>query len=128
MTIKGGVRPSDSKVQKTIVVEGREIAVKRPTGGQLLAWEAIISGIQKMDMETVDFPQMRAHNDRFYRLVAGLFVEEADKEWLIDAELDGVVSIEKESTQDIMNAVIAAYAEGEEDNRAQRRAAKRKSV
>jgi hypothetical protein len=128
MTVKGGVKPSDSKVQKTITVEGRQIAVKMPTAEQLMAWEATISVITNMQLDAVDFPQTRAVVDRFYRIAQGTFVHEADKEWLTEARLDGVVSIEKESVLGMVKAIVDAYADDTGANRSTRRAAARKKA
>lgn len=128
MTIKGGVKPIISKVQKTILVEGREIAVKMPTAEQLMAWEATVSAITNMQLDAVDFPQTRAHIDRFYRIAQGTFVHEADKEWLAEARLDGVVSIEKESVLGMVKAIVEAHADENGANRPTRRAAARKKV
>lgn len=128
MTVKREVRPSEAKGLKTITVEGREIAVKMPTAEQLMAWEATISAITSMQLDAVDFPQTRVHVDRFYRIAQGTFVHEADKEWLAEARLDGVVSIEKESVLGMVKAIMDVYAEENGDNRPARRAAARKKA
>lgn len=117
--------------KKAIVVEGRSIEVKLPTAEQLMAWEATLSTISKMQSSVVEYEKIRAQVDRFYRIASGLFVHQADKDWLEEARLDGVVSIEKDSVLGMITNVIELYKDdmpGAPANRAQKRAAARKKA
>lgn len=126
MTAAKKATPSKT-APKTITLEGRVIEVKMPTAEQFMAWEATVSAITQMQIEAMDFPETRIQIDRFYRIAQGIFVHDADKEWLAEARLDGVVSIEKESVLGMVKSVIDAYAdETSEANRSTRRAAARK--
>lgn len=117
--------------QKYITVEGRKIAVKMPTAEQLMAWQATLESISKLQIEAGEFDKVRTHIDRYYRIAAGLFVHDEDKMWLEEARLDGVVSIERPSVLGMVAAVVKAYEDelpGTADNRPARRAAARKKI
>lgn len=119
------------EVPKVITVEGREIEVKMPTAEQLMAWEATLTAISKMQATATEYEKIRTHIDRYYRIATGLFVNEDDKEWIQEGRLDGVISIEKESVLGMVSAVIEAYKDempGAPANRAQKRAAARKKA
>lgn len=115
---------------KEIIVEGHEIAVKMPTAEQLMAWQATLEAIAALQVTAGEFEKVRTQIDRFYRIAAGLFVHDADREWLEEARLDGLVSLEKESVLGMVTAVVEAYKDelANAGNRADRRAAARKKA
>lgn len=122
--------PAKAADPKRIVVEGRTVEVKKPTAEQLMAWESTISAIASMqEASEGDYEKIRTHMNRFYRIAAGVLVNAEDKEWLEDARLEGVITIEKDSVIGMMNSVLEVYKDefpGMPTNRAEKRAAVRK--
>jgi hypothetical protein len=86
----------------TVMVElgGRQVEMRRPTDGALVVLARVSRGLPTSMIENVDEipPELR---DRLIRnlgtlgkVVEGMIVQDADKDWLDDAMIDGDVSAE----------------------------------
>lgn len=114
---------------KPITLAGRTIPVKLPTLDQAMEWEVTLRAIARMEKEGIDYETLKIQKDRFYRIMKGLFVNDADKEWIDGARLDGIVSLDQEEVISLMTNVINAHKNdipGGPANRSAKRAAARK--
>lgn len=119
----------ESIPHQTVTACGRDILVKVPTVEQLMAWEKIISAISEMHLGAADYEMLRTQTDRFYQITTGVFVNDADKEWIEAGRMDGTVSIADPEIIGLMGAVAKAFEAhlpGAGANRKAKRAAARK--
>lgn len=89
--------------EQTVLVElgGRQIEMRKPTDGALVVLARVGRGLPTGKIENVDeIPQ--EVRDRLIRnlgtlgkIVEGMIVKEADRDWLDDAMIDGTVSAEE---------------------------------
>lgn len=119
---------------KSLTVAGREVRVKRPTAEQLVTWETTISDISKMEAQINELEKIRVAIERFYEVCSRLFVDTADREWLIEAREEGDVSLEQDEILFLVPNIAELYKEEMDAaaqaamNRAQKRAAARKKA
>lgn len=117
-------------VPKTVVVEGRKIAVKKPTVDQIILWNEIVNEMTKLKGKVDQIEEITLRVNQFHRITTGLFVNAEDKTWWDDGRFNGIISLEDESVLSLVNGAAEAYGDEIEAaaNRAERRAVERKKV
>lgn len=128
---EGAVPAAPAAPPKTLKVLGRDILVKMPTAEQLMALEETISAVVASQKRAEEYETTKAIINRYYRITTGLFVDDADKQWVADGREDGTITLFEPDVLNIATNVIKLFEgdfPGAPQNRADKRAAARKKA
>lgn len=93
-----GVKQADPAAPpKTLTFQGREIAVRAPTGEQMLVWSDILGEIQEADAAKLTMDQVVAIGGDLYLILDAIMVEDADRKWIRRGRIQGTVDLEGSS-------------------------------
>jgi len=108
---------------KSVTVKDRVIEVRKPTEEQLFAWDRILRKLEQMAKAVETANQARRLMDKCDVIINAVIVNEDDKDWLEDGQLDGTITLE-DAGKIVLEALKAYESEikGEPANRAARRA------
>lgn len=85
---------------KVVTFKDREIAIKAPSGIQVAAWNRVAARFgefgnrENAELTEEEGEEFKGLLDRLFRIIASLFSNEADRQWLEDQALDGEVTDE----------------------------------
>jgi hypothetical protein len=110
--------------EREIEFQGRAIWVKMPGPEQLLVWQRTVTRLQSADVTGWNGDQVMSAMERARKIIDSVILNQVDKDWLDDQMLDGAVRLQEASG--LITQTVEAFAE--DDNRASRRAAAKKTV
>jgi hypothetical protein len=111
----------DTMPEREITFHDRIVWVRMPRPEQLLVWKRTLVQLQKADVSGWDGHQVMAALERTRKIIDSVLVHDVDKNWLDDEMLDGNIGLVE--TAKIITQAVEAFTD--DDNRADRRAAKK---
>lgn len=110
--------------EREITFLDRQIWVKMPSPEQILVWQRTAKRLQNFGTEAVNGQQVLQALERLRMIIDSVILNQVDKDWLDDEMLAG--NVDMNQATDVIPRTVEAFAE--DDNRASRRAAARKTT
>jgi hypothetical protein len=92
---------------RQITFQGRAVTVAMPTDGQLAVWKRTASRFASVDVGELTGEEVGKLLDRGVRVIQSVMASQADRDWLEDELLDGVLTLE--AAAGIITEAIAAF-------------------